>query len=175
MRLEDLSRTLPRHASKRYSVRPVSRVDTIVVHHQGCSCGPHDQDTEDEVKAIARYHVDGHGWPGIGYHYVVAKDGRVWKTNPITAISYHTPGYNTRGIGIMLMGNFEHYPVPGAQAEALRELIETVEHGLGRPLHLVGHGQVWPTQCPGKYGLQAVKDILAAKEHNNDERLHRVS
>lgn len=47
------------------------------------------------------------GWAGIGYHYVIHKDGRIEQGRPEGTIGAHCYGYNQTSIGIVSVGNFD--------------------------------------------------------------------
>jgi len=140
-----------------YKTRLMSSVDTVIVHHAAVDIAG----TERDIVAIARYHVEKHGWPGIGYHYVVARDGTVYKTNPITAISYHAAGSNVRSIGVCLAGDLNKARPTPQQVEAVKGLVQELQKQLGKPLRLLGHGEVYPTDCPGKWGRAMVAALRA--------------
>lgn len=61
------------------------------------------------------------------------------------------PEYNDVGIGICLVGNFNERHPSGAQMESLGRLIRYLMDRYGIPLgHVYGHGQLKPTDCPGR-------------------------
>ena len=47
------------------------------------------------------------GWAGIGYHYVIRKNGQVEIGRPDWAIGSHAYGENSHTIGVHVCGNFE--------------------------------------------------------------------
>ena len=71
--------------------------DTIVLHH---SAGT------GSVEDVHRIHR-GQGWPGIGYHFYVRKNGEVYRGRPEEQIGTHTAHYNASTIGVCFEGNFE--------------------------------------------------------------------
>lgn len=136
----------------KYTTRPLSYIDTMVLHHVGVDL----PGTEENVRVVARYHVERRGWPGIGYHYMVAKDGTIWKTNPARTVSYHVAGHNLHTLGVCLFGDLE-------QARPTKEQVESVV-GLWRELRVVyglrrvvGHRELYRTDCPGRYGMEVVE------------------
>ena len=66
------------------------RKDTnkIVIHHTGS--------VKDVDFSAARIHDlhKGNGWVGIGYHFVIRKDGTIERGRPIWAIGSHAQGHN---------------------------------------------------------------------------------
>ncbi|MBI2600039.1 N-acetylmuramoyl-L-alanine amidase, partial [Candidatus Daviesbacteria bacterium] len=51
-------------------VRDLSQVNFLAIHH---TAAPDTQTPEE----IANYHIQNNGWGGIGYHFVITKDGTV--------------------------------------------------------------------------------------------------
>ena len=120
--------------------------DMIVIHHTG---NPTDDDLSAEE--INESHQD-QGWVGIGYHYVIRKDGTVELGRPDWAMGAHAYGENSHTIGVHVCGNFEIGEPTGAQIESLAMLIATVSDDYGLPIdedHVVGHRDLMPTACPG--------------------------
>jgi hypothetical protein len=141
----DITDTLTKHPTKHYGTRALGAITTHVVHHSatGPTCTP---------EQIARYHVYGLDWPGIGYHFVITPDGTIYQTNGVTTTSYHVAGNNGYTIGTCLVGNFTQGPPTGAQICALEFLQHQWLPGLlGRTLALKGHKEMpgAQTACPG--------------------------
>ena len=68
------------------------------------------------------------GFDGIGYHYVIRRDGRVEKGRPDARVGAHVAGHNRDSIGICLVGGVSENLVPEnnyteAQWKALEELL----------------------------------------------------
>lgn len=118
-----------------------SKTDLIVIHHAAAkSCS---------VQDVHRWHID-RGWSGIGYHFLVRKDGTVWRGRPEDRTGAHTVNYNSRSIGICFEGNFELEPMPDFQKAAGLELIAYLKSKY--PIKdIKGHGELRNTACPGKY------------------------
>jgi len=137
---------LPHHPRKHYARRQESDIKYIVIHHSGTK--------EGSPLSFARYHVEHRGWAGIGYHYVITKDGTIYKTNNITTVCYHARGGNRRGIGVCLVGIEEFSE---EQLISLDLLIEELLHALpGRKV--IGHREVEGsrTSCPGDFLMQHI-------------------
>ncbi len=134
---------LPVHVEKTYKKRSISKIDTIVIHHTAGS-------EKDTPKAIAKYHIDVNDWAGIGYHYLIEPSGRFFQTNELETISYHTKSYNTRGVGISLIGNYSLKKPYDKQLIALRHLINLLEKITEKKLKVRGHRELTgTTECPG--------------------------
>ncbi len=78
----------------------------------------------DEVDRMHR----ARGWSGIGYHFVIRRDGRVEKGRDEAAIGAHVAGFNSRSLGVSMAGGVdasgkpEHNATP-AQMETLEVLL----------------------------------------------------
>ena len=120
--------------------------DMVVIHHTG---NPTDDDLS--AKEIHAGHC-AMGWSGIGYHYVVRKDGSVERGRPHWVVGAHAEGENWHTIGIHVSGNFERGNPTAQQIEALAMLIATICHDYQLPIdseHVVGHRDLMATACPG--------------------------
>ena len=121
--------------------------DMIVIHHTG---NPEDDDLSAEE--IHESHL-AQGWAGIGYHFVIRKDGTIEQGRPIDTIGAHAYGANSHTIGIHVCGNFElAYPTQ-AQVESLSYLVGWVAEQYNIPpdyMHVVGHRDLMATACPGE-------------------------
>lgn len=138
---------LPRHPSLRYESRSLDQIDHLVIHHSAVApeVGP---------DVIAGYHVTDLNWPGIGYHFVVYPDGHVAQTNALTTTTYHARQFNTSGVGIALLGNFDAMPPTVAQMEGAASVCAWLRRELGLPLEAIqGHRELVNVTCPGRQWL----------------------
>lgn len=86
---------------------PDSPTPYVVVHHGGISSYCQDRASCSAiVRSYQNYHLDGHGWSDIGYHFLVGEDGNVYEGRGWDAVGAHAPGYNGQGIGICMIGDF---------------------------------------------------------------------
>ena len=93
------------------------------------------------------------GWSGIGYHYVIRKDGTVELGRPEWAVGAHAHGFNWNTIGIHVCGNFELATPTPAQIESLAYLVGWLcdKYGLTPDAdRVVGHRDLMATACPGQ-------------------------
>lgn len=115
----------------------------IIIHHSASA----------DVKAseIHRWHKN-RGFSGIGYHYVIRKGGIIEEGRPLDTIGAHAGNEgNPDSIGICLTGNFEEYPPETKQINTLINLIKYLNNHYQKELSVIGHKDVNPTSCPGKY------------------------
>ena len=120
--------------------------DTIVVHHTG-------NPTDDDLSAEQIHDMhQGQGWSGIGYHYVVRKDGQIEEGRPHWTIGAHAYGENSHTIGVHVCGNFEIGKPTVYQIESLAYLLGYIcsMYGLEPSEDIVGHRDLMATACPGE-------------------------
>lgn len=114
--------------------------DRLILHHSACSSCTAEQ--------IHQWHLN-NGWEGAGYHFLVRKDGNVYRLRPEEYIGAHAYGSNYNSIGICAEGNFENETMPEAQKNSLIELVSYLKgkYGISKVLK---HSDVNNTACPGK-------------------------
>jgi len=134
--------------------------DMIVVHHTG---NPSDDDLSAED--IHEMHQN-QGWAGIGYHYVIRKDGQIEQGRPEWAVGSHAYGENWHSIGIHVSGNFEEAEPTEYQIESLAYLIGWLceEYDLDPSVAVVGHRDLMATACPGE-NLYEMLNTVVGKAH----------
>jgi N-acetylmuramoyl-L-alanine amidase len=123
------------------------KIAKIVVHHTGVDT------TIDKLRAS----VQRRGYSDIPYHFVIDTDGTLHATRPITRMGAHCKGHNADSIGIALMGNLDRVPPTEAQVATLTRLIADLRRKF--PVPVLGHGDLRPTACPGRY-LRPVLDAI---------------
>lgn len=119
----------------------------IVIHHTGNPC-----DDDLSAEEIHQSHLS-QGWAGIGYHYVIRKDGSIERGRPHNMIGSHACGFNSESIGIHVCGNFEIAEPTEAQQNSLSMLIAELckIYGLIASADIVvGHRDLMATACPGE-------------------------
>ena len=131
-----------------YEERPVT--DALVIHHTGFP----DVDKDSTAAEIHKFHQEERKWAGIGYHYLIRKNGMIEQGRRPAAIGAHALGHNKHSLGICLAGNFDIGKPTAAQMESVKELCRWLckKYGLD-PLKkgvIVGHRDVNDTTCPGK-------------------------
>lgn len=112
----------------------------IIIH---CSDSPNDRAVT--AKEIHQWHKE-RGFDGIGYHYVIRRDGGLEHGRPEYWTGAHAKGYNDC-IGICLVGRDEF---TDAQWKTLKMLLLnlSLEHGF-KAEDIKGHCEVNPNKtCP---------------------------
>lgn len=93
------------------------------------------------------------GWNGIGYHYVVLRDGTIQQGRPESVIGAHCAGHNAHSIGICYEGGLDVTGAPKdtrtrAQKRALLRLLRDLKQKYPHAL-ILGHNAFTPQKsCP---------------------------
>lgn len=148
MVIHDITDDLPVHPTRKYNRRYISRIESIVLHHSGGVGSP---------ESFANYHIS-KGWPGIGYHYVINKEGTIYQTNRIDTISYNVGPENPRVVSICVIGNYDNKLLSFTQKESILDLVNLLRVLLGnKPVK--GHKEFKATDCPGKDIMEFIKTL----------------
>lgn len=125
---------------KFHSMTKRSSTERIILHHSACSSCTAEQ--------IHQWHLN-NGWEGAGYHFLVRKDGQIYRLRPEEFVGAHAKGSNYNSIGICAEGNFENETMSEAQKNSLIELVSYLKgkYGISKVLK---HSDVNNTACPGK-------------------------
>ncbi|MDQ0257008.1 N-acetyl-anhydromuramyl-L-alanine amidase AmpD [Evansella vedderi] len=138
--LVDVRNQLTTHPNRSYGRHRLEQISYITVHHSATTSG--------NAQSFANYHVNFNNWPGIGYHFVILRDGAIQWTNDLQTTSFHTGGRNTGNIGICLVGSGQF---TDEQLERLVTLIVHLRMDLSVPVRRVlGHNEHpdQTTACP---------------------------
>lgn len=142
--VKDMRDRLKRHATKIFPLRPLKRITHLTIHHSLTKQG--------SAESYARYHVQQNGWPGIGYHFVIEKDGAIKWCNDLTRKTYHVGKSNGYTVGVCLTGDFRSQKPTDAQWTSLYRITRWLMDKLDIPEENVqGHsefpGYSWK-ECP---------------------------
>ena len=124
------------------------RTITLIVIH--CSAVRPGQ--RSSAEDIDKWHKD-RGWKGIGYHYVIRRDGSIEKGRDITEVGAHCYPHNSHSIGICYEGGLNEKGEAAdtrtpEQKEALRKLVVQLHQQFPNAL-IVGHHDLDPSKpCP---------------------------
>lgn len=142
------------------------RTSRIILHHAAASIC--------DVRTVHTWHLK-RGFSGIGYHFLVRKDGTIERGRAENLVGAHAAGNNSNSIGICFEGNFEIETMGEAQKNAGKELIAYLCNKYGIDV-VIRHKDVASTACPGKNFpfeeiLQGVKTETKQPEQTGDNKL----
>lgn len=120
----------------------------------------HHADMNGSIQDVNQVHLN-NGWAMIGYNYYIRKDGSVWKGRPENAIGANCYGYNDKSISICSEGNYEIDYMSPAMKASIIALGQDIENRYGHRLKVVGHKELYSTDCPGShYPLSDIKNAI---------------
>jgi len=140
------------------------KITLIVVH---CSAVPPGrQSSAADIDKWHKARKDRHGrpWKGIGYHFVIRRDGSVELGRPVAEVGAHCDGHNSHSIGICYEGGLdEHWEAADTrtpqQKAALRGMLTELHRQFPKAL-IVGHRDLNPDRdCPCFDVVEAYKDL----------------
>jgi len=92
-----------------YPTRPLSQIKMLITHHTNWEGAT--------PQALATYLVDRKHWPGIGYHFMIMKDGTIYQTNHLETVSFQSydgldpytapRNWDDQSVGVAFVGKFE--------------------------------------------------------------------
>ena len=113
--------------------------ERIILHHADAKkCSAED---------IHRWHLN-NGWSGAGYHFLIRKDGKIYRLRPEDKVGAHAYSSNYNSIGICFEGNYMEEDMPEVQKEAGKELVSYLKGKYGITT-VQRHKDVCATSCPG--------------------------
>ena len=136
------------------------RTITLIVVH--CSAVRPDQ--QSSAAQIDTWHRERGFKLGIGYHYVVRRDGEVEPGRPEFLVGAHCLNHNAHSIGICYEGGLDIRGQPAdtrteAQKQAMRQLLEELHRRYPRAL-IVGHHDLNPGKdCPCFDAVREYRDL----------------
>ena len=136
------------------------RTITLIVIH--CSAVRPGQ--RSSAKKINDWHHDRGFQNGIGYHFVVRRDGSIELGRPLEMIGAHVVGHNRHSIGICYEGGLNSAGEPEdtrtpEQKVTLRKLLEELHRKFPKAL-IVGHRDLNPgKKCPCYDVISEYRDL----------------
>lgn len=130
----------------------------IIIHHTGGA------DIDAYAEQIHKWHINA-GYSGIGYHFVIRKNGDIERGRPILAVGSHAYGANSDSVGIHLSGDFTYNLPTDNQIESAALLIAYLCEFFNIPTdrkHILGHRETIETACPGNM-LFNLLDVIVGK------------
>ena len=133
---------------------------TLIIIH--CSAVRPDQ--QSSVAQIDSWHRERGFKLGIGYHYVVRRDGQVEPGRPEFLVGAHCLNHNSHSIGVCYEGGLNIRGQPAdtrteAQKQAMRQLLEELHRRYPRAL-IVGHRDLTHDRdCPCFDAVREYRDL----------------
>lgn len=169
------------HAAPRAGSNQDQTPYRVTVHHTQGHRAMTEAEAASDVKGTQHYHMVGRAQEGkdafsdIGYHFLIAGDGRVIEGRHAEYLGAHVRGGNSGNVGISMMGDFNKLKPTDAQIESLTRLVTYLAIKYKKdPMakgFLEGHQHYNSTDCPGK-NMMAILDALRRKiDHETDEIL----
>lgn len=162
----DLRDSIPGDSYNWSWVRSLSQVNYLAIHH---TAGPDTQTPEQ----IANFHINSNSWGGIGYHFLIAKDGAVYYVGDISTARANVANLNDQVLGICLIGNFTQGRLPtNEQLDSAHKLCDFfISHfpdlsNVNSWASVRGHKELpgQSTACPGdnwlSWRIQIVEGII---------------
>ncbi len=150
----------------------------VTVHHTQGHRPMNEAQAAAAVKSVQRYHMVGRGREGkdnlddIGYHFLIAGDGRVVEGRRAEYLGAHAGGANVGNIGVAMMGDFNKVKPTDAQIESLTRLVTFLSLKYKKDPAAKGflepHNHYTNTDCPGKH-MMSILDSLRRKIDKENE------
>jgi len=151
----------------------------LTVHHTDGNQTMSEAATAAEVRSIQQFHMQGHGWDDIGYHFLIDGQGRVVEGRPAETLGAHAQSANANNIGIAMMGNFDKIQPTGAQVESLKRLVAFLaikyHQNPSTPGFVEPHMHYNNTDCPGKNVLALLGALRAQASGETTALLARLN
>ena len=113
--------------------------ERIILHHADAkNCSAED---------IHRWHLN-NGWAGAGYHFLVRKDGKIYRLRPEDKVGAHAYGSNYNSLGVCFEGDYMEEDMPEVQIKAGQELVAYLKNKYAIST-VQAHRDVCATSCPG--------------------------
>ena len=120
----------------------IKRITTnkIILHHSASKVA--------SAQLIDSWHR-ARGWNGMGYHFLVRKNGDIERGRPIDVVGAHCTGQNADSIGVCFEGDFDKEIMEDTQIKAGKELIAYLRKQYG-DIRIAQHKDFMATNCAGK-------------------------
>lgn len=122
------------------------------------------------VKNIQDYHINERHFGDIGYNFIIGSEGSIFTGRDFDKVGAHTKGYNSKTLGIALIGSFQEKNPGDVELNALKSFLDYAvdQEKITRDYKLFGHRQLTATLSPG----QKLFDIISTWEHFVDNEYY---
>ena len=115
------------------------KTNLIVLHHAAIKeCSP---------EMIHQWHLQ-NSWCGIGYHFIIRKNGQIYRGRPEDTVGSHTTNFNSTSIGICFEGDCRYTIPTDAQIKSGQELVAYLKQKYNIT-QVKKHSELSNTSCPG--------------------------
>jgi len=144
-----------------------SKTTLCVIHHEA----GHGM----TAQQIHKMHRDQNGWAGIGYHFYIRSDGKIYRGRPIKTVGTHTANYNATSVGVCFEGNFEYDELTKAQFKSGVELLTYINE-LYPEIKFLRHKDLNATACPGaRFPFDSMIEEVKANNMSGEEIATRLA
>lgn len=166
--------------------RIITNVHNLIIHHTAGSNTNTDYFLV--VRNIYIYHTEIRGWSDIGYNYLIAQDGSIFKGRDPgngeqdNVMGAHFCAANTGTMGISILGTYTDIAPPDLAIEALIRILTwktgkdsldptgIYPHSLNNNLPVIaGHRDGCATECPGEMLYAYIAEIRDSTLHLFEE------
>lgn len=135
---------------------PTARRRTVaMVLHQTTGQVTEATDELAMMRGVQRFHQDTRGWSDIAYSWLVSShDGAVYEGRGWDAVGAHTAGWNSKAVGVCILGNGTAGDPDGPPSAACFASLRTLYYlavAKWGAIDRLGHRDVASTSCPGDY------------------------
>ncbi|UPT75524.1 MAG: N-acetylmuramoyl-L-alanine amidase [Elusimicrobiota bacterium] len=150
----------------------------VTVHHTQGHRPMSEAEAAKSVKGTQWYHMVGRGKEGkdnfsdIGYHFLIAGDGRVIEGRKAEYLGAHAGNANRGNIGVAMMGDFNKLRPTDAQVESLTRLVTFLSVKYKKDPaskgFLEGHQHYNSTDCPGLHMMEILDSLRRKIDRENE-------
>lgn len=141
-----------------------TKTEVIFLHHAAAiSCTP---------EQIHQWHLN-NGWSGAGYHFLIRKDGKIYRLRPENKIGAHSYGANSNSLGLCAEGDFTKEEMNSKQKDSIVELIKYLQEKYSNINEIKKHSDTNATACPGnKFPFDEI--VSLSKQSNDDLNISKT-
>ena len=145
-------------------LKPLDPIKRIIIHHT------HNPNLD--LESTHKLHIEKFKWAGIGYNYLIEKDGRIFEGRGMK-VGAHAKGNNKDSIGIALVGNFDVGYPDDIQVKPLIELCLDFMYKYDIEVsNVIGHRELngVTKSCPGemfdmnKFRSRLLEEVLKSNK-----------
>lgn len=129
------------------AVVPLSKRTEFFVHWYGGV--PASESGVALAREVERLHIDGNGWAGVGYNFIIGQDGTAYEGRGWDLQGAHCPDHNISGLAVLIAVGKGGKKASDAALATARALYDEACERTGRTLARKGHKDGFATECPG--------------------------